>query len=278
MKNSFKNSCLELRKKDYTLNEIVNATGRPKTSIYFHIKDTPLSKEKVKSIHINSGKRIRKEALKRKGKSRREFKKIERWDKKSVRLLANLLFDGQITKSSLVYHNRSKALIQIVTNNMQTYYKYKPITKMDEKTKVMRISYHNVALAKHFNKKSKELLEKIETMSLELKRIFLKAFFDDEGCIHYDRRSRKKEVRGYQHNRKILELVYNLLKKFDIESKINKNFKEITISRKKNLKKFAKEINFSLGVKINGKRTNSIWKKSLEKRNILKMAIDSYQK
>ena len=32
--NAFKEKCIELRKQDYTLSEIVEVTGRPKTSVH----------------------------------------------------------------------------------------------------------------------------------------------------------------------------------------------------------------------------------------------------
>lgn len=45
---------------------------------------------------------------------------------------------------------------------------------------------------------------------------------------------------------------------------------------KKNLDLFAAEINFSPGVCVNGNRSNSAWKESLEKREILRRALASY--
>jgi len=43
--------CRRLRKKGFTLGEIVKKTGLPKTTVYDHIRDIPLSnvlKEKIK--------------------------------------------------------------------------------------------------------------------------------------------------------------------------------------------------------------------------------------
>ncbi|MDO8518336.1 MAG: hypothetical protein Q7S26_03545, partial [bacterium] len=72
-----------------------------------------------------------------------------------------------------------------------------------------------------------------------------------------------------------LELIKELLFDFTISSKIKKP-NEVVISGKENLKKFQKEINFSRGVRINGGRSNSRWKESLEKRHILQQALGSY--
>ncbi|OGG72878.1 hypothetical protein A3A38_01555 [Candidatus Kaiserbacteria bacterium RIFCSPLOWO2_01_FULL_53_17] len=67
-----------------------------------------------------------------------------------------------------------------------------------------------------------------------------------------------------------------MLSDFNIESRIQLP-NEIVSVGKENLLKFEKEIGFSPGVRINGKRSNSIWKQSLEKREILRRAIASYK-
>ncbi len=115
----------------------------------------------------------------------------------------------------------------------------------------------------------------INNLSISKKRIFLQAFFDDEGCAHW--RKNKRIVRGFQKNLKILDLVKRLLEDFNIKTTIDKKYKEIIIGRKENLIKFQKEINFSPGIFINPDRKNSIWKQKLEKRYILSEMINSYQ-
>ena len=45
--------CRKLREKGFTLGEIIKAIGLPKTTVYHHIRDIPLSnilKEKIKKI------------------------------------------------------------------------------------------------------------------------------------------------------------------------------------------------------------------------------------
>lgn len=92
-----------------------------------------------------------------------------------------------------------------------------------------------------------------------------------------DARSKKRMVRGYQNDQSVLLIVRELLKNFKIESKLaGRN--EVVINGKENLIKFRDEINFSKGVRINPKRTNSLWKKNLEKRKLLDMAIASFKK
>ena len=155
-------------------------------------------------------------------------------------------------------------------------YKFEPVRYTNPLTGVKRISYFNVALSIYFKQKANELLKNIETFSKSLKKEMLKAFFDDEGCIDFRKKRNLRRVRGYQKDMKILLLIKKLLANFGIASNIHRP-NEVVITGKENLKRFQKEINFSPGVYINGNRSNSIWKKSLEKRDILDLAIKSFK-
>jgi len=273
--NVFKERCIKLRQSDYTILEISKITGRPKSSVYIHIKDIPLSLKKQKLIKINSALRISALSATRKGKSKRKFKEFIKWNRDLVNLTSHLIFDGEIKYSGCVYNNRNQALLNKVEISMKHLYKFEPIKYLNLLTGVKRISYFNVALAIYFKKKSTELLSKIINFPKSLKKEFLVAFFDDEGCIDFRIHKHMRRVRGYQKNTEILMLVQKLLKDFSIPSAIHKP-NEIVITGKENLEKFQKEINFSSGVYINGNRSNSIWKKSFEKRYILDQAIKSF--
>jgi len=272
----FKERCIELRKLDHTLPEIIKITGRSKTSVYYHIKNIPLSSEKQHSIKINSGLRISAFPIARRGKSNRKFKKFNKWNKNLVNLVSHLIFDGEINKSGCAYHNRNRTLLERVRTSMCYLYKFKPTKYLNTTTGVRRISYFNVALALYLKEKSLELLKKISNWPEAFKKEFLTAFFDDEGCMDFRISRRTRRIRGYQKDVQILVLVQKLLKDFDILSAINKP-NEVVIMGKENLERFRKEINFSSGVYINGHRSNSIWKKSLEKRLLLDRAIKSFK-
>jgi intein-encoded DNA endonuclease-like protein len=161
--------------------------------------------------------------------------------------------------------------------SMQHIYSFPPKLYTNPVTGVSRISYHNVALASYLKERSAELLNDVPRMSLDLKREFIKSFFDDEGCIDYRPKRNLRRIRGYQKDTTILTLIQCLLSDFNINSTVILP-NEVVITGKNDLQKFQKEIGFSKGVFINGNRTNSIWKKSLEKRAILKAAIESYRK
>ena len=167
-------------------------------------------------------------------------------------------------------------MVHGVEKSMKKIYDFKPKYYLNNKTRVSRISYFNVVLGAYMKNKSEELLREILNLPVNLKRIFLRAFFDDEGCMDYRPKRNLRRIRGYQKNNKILHLIQKLLKSFDIESSIIPP-NEVVVSGKKNLQKFQEKINFSSGVKINGKRPNSIWKKSLEKRGLLDQAIRSFK-
>lgn len=274
--STFKRRCLDLRKNGHSLTEIIKITGRPKSSVYFHISKIPLDRERQKVSIVASGIRARKLALARKGKSKRSFKKFALWDKNMVLLVSHLIFDGTINRTSCVYNNRNKPLLSSVERCMKEIYNYKPKKYFDKKTGVSRIGYFNVSLSAYLQIKSRELLKGVRELPKDLHREFVRAFFDDEGCIDFRPKRNLRQIRGYQKNLSILYLVQNLLRNFGIKSNVVRP-NEIVIRGKKYLKKFEEEINFSPGVRLNGDRKNSIWRKPLEKRVLLKQAILSFK-
>ena len=98
--NDFKKQCIALRKKGYSINEIMKATGKAKGSIYIHIKDIPLSEKRMKQYREASGKWIRKFALARKGRSARSFRPFDTWSAETVLLVAHLLLTGRLQKEN----------------------------------------------------------------------------------------------------------------------------------------------------------------------------------
>lgn len=269
--SDFKKRCVELRLRGFTLGEIVRLVKRPKTSVHFHIQNLALSRSQAEAIKKKSKLNLIVFNQSRKGKSKRGFREFDFWNQRMVGLVAHLLFDGELKYSACVYNNRSRALVERVKDCMTDIYDYKPKELIHDG--VIRISYFNVALANYLKRKATELLRDISGFPLELQRMFLRAFYNDEGCIDFNGNIRR--VRGYQYNDAILCLIHRLLGHFGIASTLRKQ--EVTISRKENLERFAREINFSTGVCVNGKRSNSIWKQSLEKREILQRALASYR-
>lgn len=273
---TFRDQCIGLRNAGHSLPEIMKITGRPKTSIHYHIQHIPLTKEREEEWRRKSAARIIAIAQARKGKSLRSYKTFVQWSYDLVLLVAHLLFDGEIRRTECSYNNRNDALIARVESAMKHVYDYEPKRYYNSLTGVHRISYFNVALGTYMQDRASALIHEIPDMPVELKRAFLRAFFDDEGCMDFRQASNVRMVRGYQKNVDILFLVQKLLTDLHIRSCFKKP-NEVAIVGKENLLKFQKEIDFSLGVRINGNRSNSIWRESLEKRDLLERAIASYK-
>lgn len=273
---TFKQQCIALRKQDYSLNEIAHITGRPKTSIYAHIRSVPLSEKKKQHARRKAGERFAMVARARKGKSLRPFTRFHSWTPQHALLVAHLLFDGDLMSTKCIYNNRSMALVHRVQTLMRLVYEFEPKQHVDTESGVHRISYHNVALSRYLKEKSQELISRVHMLPSEVQREFLRAFFDDEGCMDFRPKRRIRQIRGYQKNGEVLATVQLLLSFFGISS-ATKSPNEVVISGKKNLLIFQKEINFSPGVRVNGRRANSTWKKDIEKRELLTQAIGSFK-
>ena len=198
---------------------------------------------------------------------------FSRWDAALVSLVGHLMFDGEIKYSGCIYTNRSSALLNHVSRCMKTVYPFPP-KKYESLPGVFKLGYHNVELGNFFKARAQTLIGGILSMERELQRAFLRSFFDDEGSVYFI--GNRRAIRGYQHNNKILHLIQQLLRKFSIEGRVDRKYGEITISRREHIERFAREINFSKGLRINGNRSNSIWKESIEKRELLRGALAPY--
>ncbi|OHA26194.1 MAG: hypothetical protein A3C06_03665 [Candidatus Taylorbacteria bacterium RIFCSPHIGHO2_02_FULL_46_13] len=273
---SFKNQCIALRAHGFSLNQIVQKTKRSKTSVYFHIKKFPLSENRKQEIRLARIKRFNDYSLSIKRKSRLDRHPVifTGWNQNTVLLISHMIFDGTINKNGCVYTNRNTVLHSQVMLGMKELYPFSP-KKYESVPGVFKTAYHNVELGAYLKLKAEELIENITQMKKELRRVFLRSFFDDEGSVYFI--GKRRAVRGYQHNIKILNLIKKLLTGFNINSRVGEKFNEVTITRFENIDRFAREVNFTEGVMINGNRSNSVWKKSLEKRLILKKALASYQ-
>lgn len=266
-----------LRKQGFTLTEIIAETDLPKTTIFHHIQNIATSDEfKAKLIAATHAKMME-WAANRRGKSFKLYPHWEptEWSPHFVNLVAHFMFDGELKKTAVVYNNRSQALIDNVISLMDELIGTADYKMYIGKDDVIKVGWYHVEIANFLQRKAVELLGYISDAPDDEKIAFLKAFFDDEGNVYFA--GRHKIVRGYQHSIPILELVQALLADFGIVSRIQAKFYEICISRKADIICFAEIINFSDGLCVNGLRSNSVWKESLEKKEILNRLINSYQ-
>jgi len=272
-----KDCCLKQRQKGLSLNELVQIFQIPKTTIHDWVSNYPLSV----SAKANIQSRIRIGQQKGVENARKLSTKIipqpDYWTPELVLIVAHFLFDGYSTtkKDGFVYCSRNLSQIKRMNKLIKKVFNIEPHCKTD-KNGVTKSFYFSVLFYRYIYKKKQELLRILPKSSLKLKKAFLKAFYDDEGCITFNKNIKK--VRGYQYSKQILKLVEQLLCDFDIDSQINKNCTEVTITGKENLIRFKNLINFSPQIYINHNRKNGIWKYKIDKKTILEKALKSYRR
>jgi len=274
---SKREQCRKLRKQGFSLGRIIKVAKLPKTTVWDQIGDIKLNKKAKKYFELNRDKNVLRANKKRKGKCwpGRIVVKPSNWSPELIYVLSHFLFDGTIRRDCCEYYNQGIDQINKMRKNVN--FLFKVDSKIyDCKNSVKKLRYSYVELGEYVIKKIKELKRYIKTASMKERKIFLRSFFDDEGCVSVEGNYKSRRIRGYQHSKEILKLIKKLLRDFDIKSRINKTNTEVCISRKINLIKFQKDIDFSPGIYINPNRKNGIWKTKIEKRKILEKAINSY--
>lgn len=262
----------------YSFGEISTTMRLAKSTIHSYLKNIVLSREQRRDIEarVRERNKIRVNPRKNKCLPGREIIKPKQWFSESVHIVAHYMFDGRVDADSCIYYSKDKYQINHMKRLLWKVFKARPDIKLRDNG-VYGLTYYHVELADYIKSHKYELLSYLNNGASKLeKRIFLKAFFDDEGCVFY--KGDKRRVRGYQKSGLILGEIKDLLNIFGIESRINNKATNIEISGKRNLMRFSKEINFSPKIYINPKRKNGIWKEKISKKKILDLLLKSYQK
>lgn len=272
------NECRKLRENGLSIGEIARTLHIPKTTAYGYVKDILLTCGQKEKIEERRKSLASSKPNPRKGKCipGREIIKPKTWSKDLLHIVAHFMFDGRIEKHACVYYSSSKYQIVHLRKLVYKLFKAKStLRKRDNDTFVL--SFYNVELVDYIKNKTNDIFGYLNNGAFkEEKRIFIQTFFDDEGNIYYNKDD-KRRVRGYQKSYQLLQRVQKLLNEFNITSTINKSKNEIEISKRENLMRFANEINFSPKIYINPLRKNSIWKKKIQKRKLLELALSSYK-
>lgn len=273
---SIKKKCIKLRLKGYSLNELAQVIKIPKTTVHGWVShEVILSKKAQKRIQ----QRCLKGVLTANKNRRKKIIKPKKWSMELVSILGHFLFDGypETKNRGYVYCSRNLAQIKRMRKLILKIFKMKPCFRITNEG-IYRIQYSSVEFYLYIRAKTDTLLKYIQKAPKEQKRSFLRAFFDDEGGIYYyrDKKRASRTIKGFQYSLEILKLIEDLLKTFRINSCMEKNRNEIIIRGRENLIRFQKEINFSSGIYINHQRKKSYWKHEIDKRTILKRAIQSY--
>lgn len=276
-RENLKKKCKYLRCEGHSLNYIASILGLPKTTAYDYIKNIALTKKQKLRIEYRRRKLLSRPSLK-KGRCRpgREVIRPLGWSERLINIVAHFSFDGCIRPDRCIYYNRSKSQINNLKSEVYKLFRIEAKNQI-RPDGVRVVSYYNVEFADYIRNKANEILSYLKNgASKEEKRIFLRAFFDDEGNIYFRKSTRR--IRGYQKSIKVLENINNIMSEFGIRGRIYPRLGAIEITGKGQLEKFAEEIGFSPGIALNSLRKNGIWKRDIEKREILDLALTSYIK
>lgn len=268
--------CRGLRKAGYSFGEISSVTGLSKSTVHFHTQDIELSAIQIKNIEIRRKEKNKNRINPRKGKclAGREVITPKQWSSDLVHIVAHFMFDGRIDEDGCIYYSKDKYQIAHMQKLLRRIFRAKPKIQLRDNG-VYGLVFYQVEMADYLKRRKEELLPYLNNGAPNThKKQFLRAFFDDEGCVFYKGHTRR--VRGYQQSEVILKQIISLLNKFGVNSKIDKKAKGVEISGKKNLQRFAKEINFAPKIYINPNRKNGVWKEKISKRDILDLALRSY--
>lgn len=272
------NQCRNLRTRGYSFGEISSNTGIAKSTLYAYLRNISLDSKQKQGIEIR-----RKEKCSRKTNPRkdrcllgREITKPRAWSEALVHIVAHFMFDGRVDDDGCIYYSKDKYQIEHMRRLLREAFKIEPKIRLRDNG-VYGLVYYHVEFAHYIKNRKNELFAYLANGAPKAcKRAFLRAFFDDEGCVFY--KGDKRRVRGYQKSDLVLEHIINLLREFGIKSSMDKRASGIEISGRKNLERFFKEINFSPEIYINPDRKNGIWREKISKREILDLALRAYQK
>lgn len=195
------------------------------------------------------------------------------WSVALVHLVAHLSFDGRIDRYGCHYYNRIRQQVLHVKRLLREL--------LNVRVKVRRrpdgiwtLSCYNVAVAGWLSQKENALLQVLPGR-IRWQRQWLQAFFDDEGHVYFSKLVRR--VRASQANPMVLEWAKRFLENMEIHSRIDRCAQAVEIKGRDNLTQFRNRVNFSPGLSINPNRVNGLWRRQLEKRKLLDMALASYR-
>ena len=163
--------------------------------------------------------------------------------KEKVRIYAHSVFDGHVSHSKgnsyiVGYTNKCPELLREFSSDVEYVYGIKKgeyllksgVTNLIYSSKLM---YLDVL---HLDKS-------IVKNDSEFKKVYLRAFFDDEGSVIFNPDKGKFFITGCQHDQKEILFIKSLLDDFEIKNKVYKFVIEITLN--KSILKYNKFIGFT---------------------------------
>ena len=166
----------------------------------------------------------------------------EKITKEKVRIYAHTVFDGYISHSkgnsyTVGYVNKNPALLKEFKGDVGSVYGLKPTISI--KRGITTISYSSKLMYLDILNFDKSIIKENE----KYKKIYLRAFFDDEGCVSFNPKKGKFYISGSQHNQKEILFIKDLLDGLGIKNNIY--IYQIEISLNKSILEYNKMIGFT---------------------------------
>ena len=273
---SAKRKVIERRLEGESLKRLALAFGLPKSTVQGWIAGLELPDLASKKL-LKRARAERIEALSRRRRIIPASLYTSSFSPELVRFFAHTLFDGSIFPDRVVYYSSHLILAEQFASSGRCLFGLKPTWHQTEEG-VYRVYFFSKNLVDFLTARRSFLLGNITQMGRSERLAFLKAFFDDEGSVAFRPESGKRVVRGYQKNVEILQLIAELLKGFDIDSRLDNVSRspELVISCQENIERFSRSIGFSEGVSFLATRKNSYYSQPVEKQAILRRLLRSY--
>jgi len=186
---------------------------------------------------------------------------FEKLTEEKARIVAHLMGDGAIYKSNhdyfIKYEVKDEDSLKSFADDLEKIYGLKlthgtnPSGKTGQPIPLVylrsKLAYEDLMTYGRFDSENWEVGSKILNSDLEIKREFLKAFFDDEGSVVPA--GKKAIIRLYSINSKGLDQIQTMLKEFGIDSKMQEGYgarRNVFALIIKDLKLFKENVGFNL--------------------------------
>lgn len=269
-----KRRCRSLRRGGLSIGQIARIVSRSESTVHWHVRGLKLSKIQEERLRHQKRTLMAKVNAKRRGVPIRpvEFRRPG-WSSALVHLVSHLSFDGRVDHHGCHYYSRQREQALHVQQLLRRLLAVAARVRR-KSNEMWVVSFYSVQVAKWLSERERELLSVVSRRPAW--RIgWLKALFDDEGHVHYSTSTRR--VRASQDDPQILRVARRWLSQVGINSRIDQGARAVEITGRDNLSVFHHRIGFSRGLTINEHRKNGLWAHPFEKRELLELALASYQ-
>lgn len=182
-------------------------------------------------------------------------------DEKFYGFLGLILSDGYIGEYNVAFYNKDSKLLSYYEGLMESW--NQNFLKRIRDSGVYEISVYSIRLVSFVNKflnNKKHLSRGLLEAKKVLQTNFLRGFYSGDGSVFFSLRYRKKYCRWYLEprislavfNKRIMEDILLILNNLGYSPKHDGN--NINLNKKKDIRKFFREIGFIEGGKISGSR------------------------